>query len=107
MLWAFVVGCGNGAIFPLMMTLPLDAADRPEQVAGVVGMMLGIGYCIGALAPLALGALRDGTGSFSAGLWVTAASSSVVGLRPSLPVSWAFRKGPFMGSCARFSSSAS
>ncbi len=62
LVWACVTGCGNGAIFPLMMTLPLDAADRPEQVAGVVGMMLGIGYCIGALAPLALGALRDATG---------------------------------------------
>jgi CP family cyanate transporter-like MFS transporter len=72
LLWACVTGCGNGAIFPLMMTLPLDAADRPEQVAGVVGMMLGIGYCIGALAPLALGALRDVTGSFEAGLWVIA-----------------------------------
>ena len=46
-----VTGCGNGAIFPLMMTLPLDAADRPEQVAGVVGMMLGIGYCLGAARP--------------------------------------------------------
>ena len=73
LLWAFVIGCGNGAIFPLMMTLPLDAADKPEQVAGVVGMMLGIGYCIGALAPLALGALRDVTGSFEVGLWVIAA----------------------------------
>ena len=74
-LWAFVVGCGNGAIFPLMMTLPLDAADKPEQVAGVVGMMLGIGYCIGALAPLALGALRDVTGSFAVGLWVIAGAA--------------------------------
>jgi len=74
-LWAFVVGCGNGAIFPLMMTLPLDAADKPEEVAGVVGMMLGIGYCIGALAPLALGALRDVTGSFAVGLWVIAGAA--------------------------------
>ena len=68
-----MLGIGNGAIFPLMMTLPLDAADRPEQVAGVVGMMLGIGYCAGALAPLAIGALRDSTGSFDAGLWLIAA----------------------------------
>jgi CP family cyanate transporter-like MFS transporter len=75
LIWACVTGCGNGAIFPLMMTLPLDAADRPEQVAGVVGMMLGIGYCIGALAPLALGALRDSTGSFAAGLWCIAAAA--------------------------------
>jgi MFS transporter, CP family, cyanate transporter len=73
--WAFVTGCGNGAIFPLMMTLPLDAADKPEQVAGIAGMMLGIGYCIGALAPLALGALRDVTGSFAVGLWVIAGAA--------------------------------
>ena len=68
--WCCMLGIGNGAIFPLMMTLPLDAADRPEQVAGVVGMMLGIGYCAGALAPVAIGALRDSTGSFDAGLWL-------------------------------------
>ena len=78
LLWASVLGCGNGAIFPLMMTLPLDAADRPEQVAGVVGMMLGIGYCIGALAPLALGALRDATGSFDTGLWLIALAAVAV-----------------------------
>ena len=77
LIWACVTGCGNGAIFPLMMTLPLDAADRPEQVAGVVGMMLGIGYCIGALAPLALGALRDVTGSFEAGLWSIALAAVI------------------------------
>ncbi len=76
--WACVLGLGNGAIFPLMMTLPLDAADRPEQVAGVVGMMLGIGYCVGALAPLVLGALRDSTGSFHLGLWLIAASAVAV-----------------------------
>jgi CP family cyanate transporter-like MFS transporter len=75
--WVCVLGCGNGAIFPLMMTLPLDAADRPEQVAGMAGMMLGIGYCIGALAPLALGALRDGTGSFAAGLWSIALAAVI------------------------------
>ena len=72
LLWACVLGIGNGAIFPLMMTLPLDAADRPEQVAGVVGMMLGIGYCAGALSPIAIGALRDSTGSFDSGLWLLA-----------------------------------
>ena len=76
-LWAAVTGCGNGAIFPLMMTLPLDAADRPEQVAGIVGMMLGIGYCLGAVAPLALGALRDVTGSFEAGYWVIALAAVI------------------------------
>jgi CP family cyanate transporter-like MFS transporter len=76
--WACVFGLGNGAIFPLMMTLPLDAADRPEQVAGVAGMMLGLGYCAGALSPLILGALRDSTGSFHAGLWLIAVAAVAV-----------------------------
>jgi MFS transporter, CP family, cyanate transporter len=76
--WMCVLGCGNGAIFPIMMTLPLDAADRPEQVAGIVGMMLGIGYCAGALAPLALGGLRDATGSFDSGMWLIAALAIAV-----------------------------
>ncbi len=76
--WCCMFGIGNGAIFPLMMTLPLDAADRPEQVAGVVGMMLGIGYCAGALAPVAIGALRDSTGSFDAGLWFIAVTAIAV-----------------------------
>jgi CP family cyanate transporter-like MFS transporter len=73
--WACLLGIGNGAIFPLMMTLPLDAADRPEQVAGLVGMMLGIGYTTGALAPVAMGVLRDATGSFDASLWLIAATA--------------------------------
>jgi cyanate permease len=38
-------------------------------------MMLGIGYCAGALAPLAIGALRDSTGSFDAGLWLLAVTA--------------------------------
>ena len=58
-----------------MMTLPLDAADRPEQVAGLVGMMLGIGYTAGALAPVLMGVLRDATGSFDASLWMIAAAA--------------------------------
>ena len=74
-LWACVLGCGNGAIFPLMMTLPLDAADRPEQVAGMVGMMLGIGYAYGALAPAGARCAARCTGSFAVGLWVIAGAA--------------------------------
>ena len=71
-----------------MMTLPLDAADRPEQVAGLVGMMLGIGYTAGALAPVAMGVLRDATGSFDASLWLIAARgrrASWSSARPARP----------------------
>jgi len=76
--WACILGIGNGAIFPLMMTLPLDAADRPEQVAGLVGMMLGIGYTAGALSPVLMGVLRDATGSFDASLWLIAGAAGGV-----------------------------
>ena len=61
-----------------MMTLPLDAADRPEQVAGLVGMMLGIGYTAGALSPVLMGVLRDATGSFDASLWLIAGAAGGV-----------------------------
>ena len=39
------------------MTLPLDAADRPAEVAALAGMMLGVGYTLSAL--LAAPARRD------------------------------------------------
>lgn len=73
--WAWVVigGVGVGSMFPLVMTLPLDAEDRPGRVGALAGMMLGFGYVVSALAPLGLGAVRDATGSFDSVLWVIAA----------------------------------
>ena len=62
--WAFIGGFGNGMMFPLMMTMPLDVARRPADVSAVTGMMLGFGYSLAAIAPFALGAVRDSTGSF-------------------------------------------
>jgi CP family cyanate transporter-like MFS transporter len=67
--WMVVIGLANGALFALLMTLPLDVSDEPSQVGAVAGMMLGIGYCVAALAPLALGAVRDATGSYVTALW--------------------------------------
>jgi len=68
--WAFIGGFGNGMMFPLMMTMPLDVARRPSDVGAVTGMMLGFGYSVAAIAPFALGAVRDSTGSFRTSLWV-------------------------------------
>jgi CP family cyanate transporter-like MFS transporter len=67
--WAALVGAGFGVLFPLVMTLPLDIAPRPADVAAVAGMMLGVGYSVSSVSPLALGALRDATGSFDGVLW--------------------------------------
>lgn len=68
--WAVLLGIAIGPLFPLTMTLPLDAAHRPAEVAALAGMMLGVGYTLSSVTPFLLGAVRDATGSFDAVLWV-------------------------------------
>jgi MFS transporter, CP family, cyanate transporter len=75
-LWAACVGVANGAMFPLVLTLPLDLADRASDVAALVGMMLGVGYVLAATSPFALGVVRDLSGSFTAALWALVASGA-------------------------------
>jgi MFS transporter, CP family, cyanate transporter len=77
-LWAVVLGIAIGPLFPLTMTLPLDAAERPAEVAALAGMMLGVGYTLAALSPLLLGVLRDQTGSFTAVLWALTAGAAAL-----------------------------
>jgi MFS transporter, CP family, cyanate transporter len=76
--WAAIAGLCTGAMFPLVMTLPVDIGRRPAEVGAVAGMMLGVGYTIGAIAPLALGAARDLTGSYTTTLWLIAGSGAVL-----------------------------
>jgi CP family cyanate transporter-like MFS transporter len=76
--WAAMAGLCSGAMFPLVMTLPVDVGRRPAEVGAVVGLMLGVGYTIGAVAPLALGGARDLTGSYTATLWLIVASAVVL-----------------------------
>lgn len=77
-LWAVVLGIAIGPLFPLTMTLPLDATTRPAEVASLAGMMLGVGYTLSATAPLLLGAIRDLTGGFSAVLWTLVAAAAAL-----------------------------
>ncbi len=82
--WGLLAGISQGGMFALVMMLPLDLEQRPERVAALVGMMLGLGYTIGATGPFVLGAVRDATGSFDGPLWL------VVGLLCALVVAvWA------------------
>jgi cyanate permease len=53
--------------------VPLDLERTPERVGGLVAMMLGVGYTIGAVSPFFLGAVRDVSGSFDGPLWMAAA----------------------------------
>ncbi len=77
-LWATLLGAAIGLLFPSMLTLPLDAADRPEEVGAMAAMMLLGGYTVAALAPFLLGALRDAAGSFTLALWLIAADAMIM-----------------------------
>ena len=77
-LWAVGLGTAIGPLFPLTLTLPLDAAERPAQVAALAGMMLGLGYTLSAASPLLLGAVRDLTGGFDAVLWVLVGAAAAL-----------------------------
>lgn len=76
--WIAVVSLSLGSLFALSMTLSVDVATHPGDVAAIAGMQLGVGYTMAALSPFALGALRDATGSFTAGLWVVAGIAVLV-----------------------------
>jgi CP family cyanate transporter-like MFS transporter len=90
--WVVAVGLASGGMFALVMTVPLDIEHDARRVGALVGMMLGLGYTIGAVSPIVLGAMRDVTGTFTGSLWLLVGFcllmlGSVVALpRPS---SWA------------------
>jgi CP family cyanate transporter-like MFS transporter len=77
-LWAVVVGVSSGILFTTAMTLPLDAASRRGDVAAMSALMLGVGYTVAATAPLALGAVRDATGGFTAPLTMLACNGAIL-----------------------------
>ena len=68
--WAVVVGAGMGAIFPIVLTLPVDVGGRPADVAATAALMLLVGYILSAIAPFAFGVARDVTGDYGLGLWL-------------------------------------
>jgi CP family cyanate transporter-like MFS transporter len=65
-----LLGIGIGAFFPLALTLPVDAARDPAEAASISAFMLLVGYLLSSLAPVALGLVRDATGSFDGVLWI-------------------------------------
>lgn len=63
-IWLTMFGLGTGALFALILALPLDLTDNHHRVAELSAWMLGIGYLFSGSAPVLTGALRDLTGSF-------------------------------------------
>lgn len=69
-LWAAVLGVGLGAVFPLVLTLPVDVAEGPAAVGSTAAFMLLGGYVLSSFGPVVLGVLRDATGSYQTDLWL-------------------------------------
>lgn len=65
-LWAVLLGLGNGIVFPVMLVLPVDYARDPAMAARLAGMGFGVGYLLASLGPVLAGALRDLTGTYAA-----------------------------------------
>ncbi|HEY6398488.1 MAG TPA: MFS transporter [Solirubrobacteraceae bacterium] len=76
--WAAMIGAAIGLLFPSMMTMPLDVADRPPDVGAMAALMLGAGYALSALGPFVLGLLRDAAGSFTLGMWLIFAITALI-----------------------------
>ena len=76
--WIAVLGLALGAVFPLVLTLPLDVTDDPGQVGSVAALMLFGGYILSSLGPFIMGAARDLTGDFGASLWLLVAIGVVL-----------------------------
>jgi MFS transporter, CP family, cyanate transporter len=77
-LWSALAGLASGAMFALVLTVPLDLEERPDRVGALIGMMLGLGYTIGAVSPIVLGTVRDATGSFTGALWLLVGFSALL-----------------------------
>lgn len=77
--WAAFLGLAVGGVFPLVLILPVDVAEKPTEVGAAASLMLLGGYMLSSTGPASLGLLRDLTGSFSAVLWALVALSVIFG----------------------------
>lgn len=65
LLWAAVVGLGQGATFPLALTLIGMRARHPEETAVLSTSVQSGGYVLATAGPLALALLRQATGGWT------------------------------------------
>lgn len=72
-LWAVLLGCGFGTGFTLVLALMVLRASDAHHAAELSGMAQSVGYTLAALGPIAIGALHDATGAWTAPLIVLVA----------------------------------
>lgn len=68
--WVVLLGLGQNALFPLALTLIVLRGGTLTSTAGLSTMVQTVGYLLAALAPLAVGAIHDATGSWTPALIV-------------------------------------
>lgn len=86
--WAVILGVGAGGLFPLALTLSVDNSTDTEEAGRLTAMTFFVGYILSALGPIAIGGLRDASGSYSVAFIALAALG--IGM---LAVSLRFRPG--------------
>lgn len=64
-LWAVVLGCGQGGLFALALSLIVLRSGNAQVTAQLSAMAQGWGYLLAACGPLLTGLLRQWTGSFA------------------------------------------
>jgi len=64
-LWAVLLGLGQNALFPLALTMIVLRGGTVTSTAGLSTLVQSVGYLLAAFVPLGIGALHDGTGSWT------------------------------------------
>jgi CP family cyanate transporter-like MFS transporter len=79
-LWLVLFAVGDGPLFPLTLTLPLDVARDAAEAGALSVWTLGLGFALSALGPVLVGVLRDLSGGFALPLAVLGACALGSGL---------------------------
>ena len=69
-LWVVLLGFGQNAAFPLALTLIVLRGGTVTSTSGLSTLVQTVGYLIAAMAPFAIGAVHDITGSWTPALFV-------------------------------------
>ena len=69
-LWAILLGLGFGTGFTLVLSLFVLRAHDTAHAVALSGMAQSVGYALAAVGPIAVGALHDATGAWTAPLAV-------------------------------------
>lgn len=67
--WVVVLGIGQGASFPLSLTIMVIRSPTPEATTALSSMSQTIGYLLAALGPLLVGVLHAASGGWTVPFW--------------------------------------